>query len=1632
MAIQANYRGARGSNAGDDYHELWALRQALPLLDHEGELRAVGVEGLRLEDEAGTPTDTWDGVDCSLYFEGDSAPSATRIVLQQFKYSGASPTKPWTIARLTQNTTKKRQTSVIAKLARAFTGLRAKRPDLVANRQLFVKLVSNQPADSHVFAALSEPQSGTRSRSNPSKASRDHSALRAATGMKRDEFEIFAKALDLSECGGESRFALEERVLASISAWTEDDARTTVNDLLDLVRRKMLPEGKGEVITRESILVRMGFSDPGALFPCPSAIRRLDHLVPRQESQAVTTRMLSGEQFLCLHGDAGCGKTTALQEIESLLPAGSVVITFDCYGGGTYLNSDAYRHRPRDAFLQLSNDLAVRLRVPLLLSLSTNADYPRAFKKRVERAAEVVAAQAGGALLVIVIDAADNSITAASNCSPAKKSFVQDFAALGGLPVNVRLLVTTRTGRLHSLKLPPKFVVTPLTGFSRAETASHVRVFWADPPESWLDDFHHFSGGNPRVQRYALQYAGSVVARAIECLLPNGKDLDQIFQSHLDHARLKGGISDDIKSFCAGLIALPRPIPITDLAAVTNLSLAETIDLCGDLAPGVRTDRGLIAFADEDFEHFVRDEAAEGIDLIRGRIADHFNVRHTTDAYAATHVAAALLAAGRGADILPLVSAVPTAIKDPVVRRQTQLQRLRLAMKVCRETGNRVEALMTLLVGAEAVKTDAAIRQTIIGNPDLAARFVQDSARRIVLRDPAELENHGSLLFQLLAADSRKGDPIAVREGMRQLAAWLQRRKQEGEDKERRFPGSVPQPWRIEISDIAAETEATLRIWGSRPAASQLRRWRPKSIAIHAATLLCCRLITSGDERLIRQCLDDKAVPAPFDLLLLTPLALGQQGIDVTRIERDLICLLRRNLLPLDELRNFGNKTDTLQTFFDTVFTASELAIARQRSVGALMPLLEHFGDRKWRLCDRLFASRARMIDLTLRAHALIERLSGRRISIDSYLVEPGVSDQDSSSPEGERNKKWNREHRDELSGLISPLIQIYDLRAAIILGVVSADNVDALFDGATERLLRDDYRFSRFPESSGLRGRAALAIAELIGVPNVDRVKLVGRAKEILSPQTISFAPDEARVLETFALDRSLHNQILDTISPKIGAIRTAKAAAEEKIESLIRLARLLVPISAEDAESVFRLAIEVAGECDADAIHEVALLAPISERAIPAIGQSERRQIAANVATIISDTSIRLAGYDNFPWEAAANTLATIDTAFALAAVGRWEDSGIIGRSTFLPTVLQNALSHREISAGEAVALLSLLDFAGSDFIRQIVNSARRDGNLDRGALAEELAKEELLRFGGGRRPEIAQELFSMSDRVSGYWLNQLRRTRDFHGTYGSIPVEVPHPLGSAVSHLEDPSELLTNTIERTKYRFDSVHEIEEVFHKIRDARRESKTWVPTSWILEQMAEHVPVGGRVRHLEALVACADRELMSDYELARAITLRLNAWSGSPSVDHWRRERAPEVVKDLLPAFCRWLDRDDAQLPQLLQISGLSDEDTCELLLEAAERHVDSLDAPTLYALVGLTGGYATPADARDVLCRWSSRLVGRIPAQDRESWFLDDIPIETSKSLARLLFALMGDVDVRIRWRAPSCRPSPRAPRRH
>ena len=128
------------------------------------------------------------------------------------------------------------------------------------------------------------------------------------------------------------------------------------------------------------------------------------------------------------------------------------MVAFDCYGGGRYLDPAALRHRHADAFVQLANEIAARLRLPLLLSRHGGTDFPRLFMHRLHHAAAVLAEANPAAFLVVAVDAADNSVTAARERGGQERSFVHDFVLLKELPLNVRFVVTARTGRLQSLR----------------------------------------------------------------------------------------------------------------------------------------------------------------------------------------------------------------------------------------------------------------------------------------------------------------------------------------------------------------------------------------------------------------------------------------------------------------------------------------------------------------------------------------------------------------------------------------------------------------------------------------------------------------------------------------------------------------------------------------------------------------------------------------------------------------------------------------------------------------------------------------------------------------------------------------------------------------------------------------------------------------------------------------------------------------------------------------------------------------------------------------------------------------------------------------------------------------------------
>src|SRR6185437_12781909 len=194
---------------------------------------------------------------------------------------------------------------------------------------------------------------------------------------------------------------------------------------------------------------------------------------------------------------------TTLMQLSSLLPPSSILTLFDCYGGGKFLLTSDRRHLPEHAFIQIANQLSLDLGIPFFLAQSSrNPLLVKRFLQRIRLAADLLTKVDPDAILAIGIDAADNSITAAARQKPQESCFVTELAQadLAGLPPNVRLVFSARTGRKDSLGLPITAQFVPCPGFTPDETGAFAKRSIPNVSTDWVEQFHALSGGIPRVR----------------------------------------------------------------------------------------------------------------------------------------------------------------------------------------------------------------------------------------------------------------------------------------------------------------------------------------------------------------------------------------------------------------------------------------------------------------------------------------------------------------------------------------------------------------------------------------------------------------------------------------------------------------------------------------------------------------------------------------------------------------------------------------------------------------------------------------------------------------------------------------------------------------------------------------------------------------------------------------------------------------------------------------------------------------------------------------------------------------------------------------------------------------------------
>jgi hypothetical protein len=1564
---KADYRGARGGLAGTDFHALWALSQALRLLNPRDTVVSVSVEGIGSASGNEGDASDYDGVDCTLLHGDSTFATASTIELVQLKYSGSKPRQSWTLTRLKTSDKKNGNNSVLRRLADAY-----KRVSVEASVRPTIRLVSNQPVSDAVLKGVEALASAKPA----GKAFKDD--FKTATGLPVKTLKDFASSLDLVSHTG-SRFELEDQLLQQISAWTDDDARAVRDNLLTYVQKLMMPESAGRTIRRENIIsIISGLNSEESLFPCPTDITYPTDAILRRTSSDLADRLLNGAARVCLHGGAGFGKTTILQQIDALLPQGSATVLFDCYGAGRYLDASRKRHSPDDAFRQISNDMAIRLGLPLFLTRE-NGGTARTFAKRISVAAETLGKLNPSAILLVAIDAADNSLMAANHFR--ERSFVEDLVSIQEFPSNVRLVLSCRSSRKADLHLPTSFVDCPLTGFTRAETGAYVRASIPEASDAWVEDFHVLSGGVPRVQQYALKNGGKSPDGPLGLLRPSGKTLNVIFESIFEEALRKSGIATSFSRFCAALIALPRPIPLAYCAKLCGIDREVVRDLCQDLAPGLRMEGDSIAFADEDIEAFVLDRAADQLAIVSTEAAQLLFNEHDVTDYAAIHVATALYHAGQKSELLNIIEqqSEPKTIVDPLRRREVQLQRVQLGVYLANDMDDGATALRALLRGAEAIKADDAILDLYKNNLDLAANFAEDSVRRKILLSKDDVERHGELIAALMLKSAVGGQSTLTRLYRRQYDTWLYQRDLEAETEE--FGNfSRERKWEIKTTDVASVVEAAFLIEGSDAGLAALMRWRPRRLALDVADVFVPRLLIRGRSDLVQPLFENERLPALFRAYVATAwIRAGLAAPTKTLVE----ILGARQVRSFVKARRlgYGEASRAQYAFLDKFLFLCEKVVSDAGDDPAIRALLQNLCKTELRADDRLSDSDTEFLSVLGRAYCLLCALDERVPTVNDFLGRGA----EWKAPQRDSSERRRVENLETVSGM---LISFFSERSKLLIAKQSEKrDTEALMNKAVSHVRGYGYRIDLLYKFNLLR-LLSFNMLDLIYMTDVSPSVVFMVATSVLGEDKMATGFQLVPIYARASADGRLHESILKWVTERDEFVRAMEATSREKIESFTALARSIITFAPDDAKILFTHAHEATVEIDSDARFQLRSLSTLCALAIPSLDSKERKQVAARFTLLTSHAAIRLQNEDGFPWAQIGRALTVLHPAIALAASARWQDSSLASLSDTLPAILEN-LQHPELNTGELrLALNPLLEEATFPHF-SMFRSQSMQNDLCR----------DVLQFG------THSEIRRLSEQVV-----------DVPPTLWTARVLERQPMEAVASPQTQEEEAEDKKVEELLSGLSLTSAID--LKVLLERSHGPSLHLSPYNVLRQAQRKITVGDRIRFLDALVELVEsnqrgQDVIDSFEHAKS------SW-GTPAVQAWFNNEIPKLLARSLSAFSfdiAWgsgntLDR----FLTLVDRSMLIGKD----LIEGIGNGLEGFTAGEIYGLISRVYSYFPGTALNQVLIPYSERLIADIPSGLALSEELvSDIPDDINDALARYVTALLSDVDTRLRWRA-------------
>lgn len=1545
VASSSPLAGASASTAGDDFHELWALKKVLELLDPRSDLARVIVEGVPTDEAHAQLGDRAQAADVTLFRRAGDGEEA---IYEQLKYSVANPDTPWTWARLFKRKTATRaETSVIIKLTDLYSGTDGLRS---------VRITTNQPLSLEVsdtvpeFVALLRGGGGDR----PETLKRLSQESRLSDAKLAD----FLDAFDLTGFGSASRLRLETDLLSTLGQMTDADARDDLRELHSRVAALILPENrKNATVDRETLLAWLGAGAEAALYPAPSNFTEPEHWIERRNTPALVDRMMSKSNGLVrLSAEGGCGKTAFMTKLKGYLPAGSETVLFDCYGGGLFLSSEDRRHLPSHAFAQVANELAGLVGSPFVLQPSLSPSLTAAFVRRVQAAAEILKTRGSEALLVIVFDAADNARIGADRFSEA--CFLDELAAVSSWPANVRVILTCRPGRAKTLGPDKAFTDHTLEAFSATETRAYIKAVQPSWPKSVASELHDLTGGVARRLVYAVDDIGAEHPQdAIKRLMPKSPGIDPLFLHRVQEASLRLGDDNAAQRLLCALAHLPRPMPTWALAEVSALQEGDIQGVANDLGGLLETAKGW-SFHDEDFEAFADTLTASLSQSTLDRACVILETHRSSNAYAAHALAEAYLAAGQTASLFALAHSDPSkaGVSDEGERRALQMRRLALALRAAGQASDAKQAQALLLTASKAIRTSRLLVRTISGNLELSSLFSSDEAFQQVAIRSERRASRGELRLHLAAAAAAE-EPSTARNHLRWWCAWA----------EDALSNASPKSGSVSTRHLELEFEVHRRLSGLDGAVDHLiSRWKPKWRLLDVADRLIARALMEGRFAEVEGLLTGRRLPRRLiQSAIAQLLEHGRSVGDDTLHEalRPIVHVIRRSRSKTNE--------GLERLAAERALILLEAAAKRPSLADAALRVL----DRCWPVDMLATASpgtwEGRTGDIIGRVIAVRDHLTSSIADLAALLpkelpttpLEPlrkGEIPTDERLEIEARNKEatsFNARRKSDFARLTTFVQHARDRLAD-----VNSPGLDSVLEAPVRG---GGGRERDQPSDIGLAQLRARDLASQASPPVATLAKWIMAA---------SHPSSQLRRLEDLVNRTGNVGTFLNELVAIQATLHEERAPASRKVEALLRGARMALGADSALARNYYNAALKVADDLDIEAIEYLLAASQASEQ--PLNGSNEDRRAIAERLPALGEEVYAALGDDvaNYmPWGEIVSGSAAQHFPTALATVGRWRDDGFVDFDESFGALLDSE------GVSSLPPIYQRVFRSWSGFTELPVAPSKDD--------VEAFARNAVL---NGRLSDLTDDqtthLASLASTLrAGRWAKAMEGAASFRP---SISAPSTTPAAAVANPIRTDVDLRT--------RLQSL---------------DSDPYV-SDYTMQEIADDIasPVL-RVPLLNALSERTGRD-----SLCRFLSDILPTWRGYPPVNDWIIERLPDVIAREISQTVGLDYRDPVVLFDLLGLFPTPDQ-KLKILLKAVELHGERL-APEI--LVTLAGVIAQTASATDRLLLVVNLLnhtdlaLGRVVARTDAP-----APDDLSESVSRWLFAMMADVDKRVRWRA-------------